>query len=312
MKITILIKHNLNKIYNILEKCKNNRFLSKYSKSIEVYNDKNQIDLFKKSLKNNSEKIFIIDDNGYLPFLFYSKQKDISVAFPNNADGAKLARAHNDSKVCVIAYNNTTKLDEIFKSYLTTKFEGGRHLTRVNIMHNSFEKAIKPIKFNTRSKTYVLLADHAGFKVKEHIKQYLKNLNIPVIDVGTFNCDSTHYSMFAHAAMKHANQCCGAIAVCFTGAGIANTLNKYKGVNACICLNANQAKLARKQYGANALSIAAKYISKADINKTVKAFISTKPSKPIPAISKLGFSFSKAKFNKNKIDKSILIPAELK
>lgn len=49
---------------------------------------------------------------------------------------AELARLHNDANVCALParYLNDDQAIEIVKIFLTTGFEGGRHLTRINKM----------------------------------------------------------------------------------------------------------------------------------------------------------------------------------
>ena len=53
------------------------------------------------------------------------------------------------------------------------------------------------IKLNKIFKTVCIASDHAGFKLKEMIKNYLIDKRVPIIDLGPFNDRSVDYPDFA-------------------------------------------------------------------------------------------------------------------
>ncbi|MDE7169677.1 MAG: RpiB/LacA/LacB family sugar-phosphate isomerase, partial [Mucispirillum sp.] len=66
-----------------------------------------------------------------------------------------------------------------------------------------------------------LASDHAGFHLKENIKQYLINEGYEIADCGTYSEESCDYPDFADAAVKNilkGKSDCG-IFVCGTGIG---------------------------------------------------------------------------------------------
>jgi RpiB/LacA/LacB family sugar-phosphate isomerase len=65
----------------------------------------------------------------------------IRAALCHNAEAARLSRAHNDANVLVLGaqWVNEGEAREIVKAWLTTAFEGGRHLRRVEKIMN-FER----------------------------------------------------------------------------------------------------------------------------------------------------------------------------
>ena len=65
-----------------------------------------------------------------------NKISKVRAALVNSVDAAFLTRLHNDSNVlCLGAKYTSNKLAfEIIDMFLKTKFEGGRHTTRVNII----------------------------------------------------------------------------------------------------------------------------------------------------------------------------------
>jgi ribose 5-phosphate isomerase B len=311
-KVCILINKQLYR--NILfKKIIQKHVLTCFNFSKITFFDKNNwFSVFSNACK--SKIIFVIDLDGFLPFLFFSKQKNRAVSIPIDPISAYLSRAHNNSNICILALNNikASNINDIITKYCCTKFEGGRHLTRLSIMHNSFKKSKKIIKFNTDCKrTIVLCSDHAGYNIKQTIIKHLTNHKYNVIDVGTFSQESTHYSLYAIAMLQHVqNAFCG-IAICFTGFGIANTCNKFKGALSCICSNVKQAKIAREKYGANILAIGSRNVTPNNVNRIVDAFIDSNQIKPNIHLLQLGYSFSYQYFSKLKIDKKLL-PLELK
>ena len=73
-------------------------------------------------------------------------------------------------------------------------------------------------------------ADHGGFALKEHIKNYLTQKGHEVVDMGTYSTDSCDYPDFGYAAAKKLadGEVDRAIVICSTGIGISITANKVK------------------------------------------------------------------------------------
>ena len=80
-------------------------------------------------------------------------------------------------------------------------------------------------------------ADHGGFALKEHIKDYLTQKGHEVVDVGTYSTDSCDYPDFGYAAAKKLadGEVDRAIVICSTGIGISITANKVNGVRCALC-----------------------------------------------------------------------------
>ena len=62
-----------------------------------------------------------------------NKFKGVRAALVNSTYLARMTRRHNDANVLVLAGRYTSKMKaiSIIKTFLTTKFEGGRHLRRI-------------------------------------------------------------------------------------------------------------------------------------------------------------------------------------
>ncbi len=100
-------------------------------------------------------------------------------------------------------------------------------------------------------------SDHAGFHLKEKIKQFLIEKGHEVIDYGTTSESSTHYPLFAKnvALAVQKREADRGILVCGTGIGMSITANKFKGVRAALCLNEYMARMSRLHNDANVLCL---------------------------------------------------------
>ena len=120
-------------------------------------------------------------------------------------------------------------------------------------------------------------SDHGGFGLKEQVKEYLKSLNIDVLDCGCFNKDSCDYPLFAkEVAEKVANKNLDyGILICTTGIGMSITANRYSGVRAALVSNVDMCKMTRMHNNANVLVMGAKYTTFDDAKSYIDVFLNT-------------------------------------
>ena len=121
-------------------------------------------------------------------------------------------------------------------------------------------------------------SDHAGFKLKEKIKQNLINKKISVLDLGPTTDSSVDYPDFAkrvarNVASKKSNI---GILVCGSGTGMAMSANKFKKIRAAVCYNKASTSLSRKHNNANILALGSRLTKKSTALKLVNIFLSTK------------------------------------
>jgi ribose 5-phosphate isomerase B len=102
--------------------------------------------------------------------------------------------------------------------------------------------------------------DHAGYKLKEALKQYLEEKNINVIDFGTNGTESVDYPDFARPAAEYIKdqKANFGILICYTGIGMSMSANKVKGIRAALVSSVENAHLTREHNNANVLCLAAK------------------------------------------------------
>ena len=106
-------------------------------------------------------------------------------------------------------------------------------------------------------------SDHAGYQLKERIKDFLTSKNIEYKDFGAFSTDSVDYPDFAHptATAVESGSANMGILLCGSGNGIAMTANKHQNIRAAICWKTELAELARQHNNANILVLPARFVS---------------------------------------------------
>lgn len=121
-----------------------------------------------------------------------------------------------------------------------------------------------------------IASDHAGYELKEYLKQQLSG-EYEFIDFGTTSTDSVDYPDFIHplAAKINSGELSQGIIICGSGNGVSMTANKYPNVRAALCWEVELALLAREHNNANILSLPARFISKELAMNIVNAFLST-------------------------------------
>lgn len=122
-----------------------------------------------------------------------------------------------------------------------------------------------------------IASDHAGYELKETVKQYLAAKGAEVTDFGTHSADSCDYPDYAHplAEAVEAGQVAYGVAICGTANGISMTVNKHQGCRAAICWCTEIAALARQHNNANVLSLPARFIRTDDALRVVDTFFTT-------------------------------------
>jgi ribose 5-phosphate isomerase B len=105
-------------------------------------------------------------------------------------------------------------------------------------------------------------ADHAGYELKEKIKQHLAASGISVEDKGTASTDSVDYPDYARRVAEEvaAQRSQFGILVCGSGIGMAIAANKVPGVRAANVTSENEAELSRQHNDANVLALGARIV----------------------------------------------------
>ena len=127
-------------------------------------------------------------------------------------------------------------------------------------------------------KKVCIASDHAGYKLKEAIKNFLVFKNVSIIDLGPNNDSSVDYPDFAKKVSNRVrlNKSDVGILVCGSGTGMAITANKIKKIRAAVCYNLSSTRLSRQHNNANIIAIGSRLTPKKTALKLVSAFLVTK------------------------------------
>lgn len=125
----------------------------------------------------------------------------------------------------------------------------------------------------------VIGSDHAGFALKEKVKQFISNnFSFDITDVGTYSEDSTDYPDYAHQAAKAVSADLDntfGILICGSGNGISMAANKHADIRCALSWLPEIAELARLHNNANIVSLPARFIDEEMAFEIVKTFLNT-------------------------------------
>ena len=122
-----------------------------------------------------------------------------------------------------------------------------------------------------------LASDHAGYALKQYVKQYLTDKGFEYEDFGCYNEESCDYPDFAHklGCALDSSELDKGIAICGSGEGISMTLNKHPKVRAALVWMPEIAHLARQHNDANVLVMPGRFINEETAGKIMDEFFST-------------------------------------
>jgi ribose 5-phosphate isomerase B len=126
-------------------------------------------------------------------------------------------------------------------------------------------------------KKIIIGADHAGFELKEAIRQYVTGIGWEVSDAGTYNSLPVDYPDFGcPVAMKVSTGEFGrGILVCGSGVGMTILANKFPGVRAVLALDEEIACLSRMHNDTNILALAGRRTDPPSAFTIVKRWLET-------------------------------------
>ena len=127
-------------------------------------------------------------------------------------------------------------------------------------------------------KKIYISSDHAGFKLKEAIKDYLSKKKMNFQDLGPNNDDRVDYPDFAHKVARKVktNKKNIGILVCGSGMGMSIAANRHKNVRAAQCFNLKSTKLSRLHNDANIITLGSRLLSKKNALNCISVFLNTK------------------------------------
>ena len=120
-------------------------------------------------------------------------------------------------------------------------------------------------------------ADHAGWRLKDHLRDQLAARGHEVLDKGTHSDESCDYPELAAAVGRSVagGEAEMGILVCGTGIGMAMAANRIPGVRAANCTDLFSVRLAREHNAANVLALGARVIAAQHAEALAEAFLAT-------------------------------------
>lgn len=120
-------------------------------------------------------------------------------------------------------------------------------------------------------------SDHAGFELKEYVKEILLKRHETVNDVGTHGVESVDYADFGLkvAELVSKGEAEKGILVCGTGEGMNIIANKVKGIRASLVFDLYTAIQSRRHLDANVLVLGGRVTGKGLAEEIVKVWLDT-------------------------------------
>jgi ribose 5-phosphate isomerase B len=123
----------------------------------------------------------------------------------------------------------------------------------------------------------IIGSDHAGFDLKEQIRNFLSEKGYDVKDVGTFSHESVDYPLIAKEVAQNIaeKKFSRGILLCGSGIGMSITANRFKNVLAALCHNLYTVELSRKHNDANILVLGGRILGSGLSLEMVEIFLHT-------------------------------------
>jgi ribose 5-phosphate isomerase B len=120
-------------------------------------------------------------------------------------------------------------------------------------------------------------ADHAGYLLKDRIRQYVADRGHLVIDEGTNTSDSVDYPDYAVKVAEDvaAGRAERGILVCGSGIGMAITANKIPGIRAANICSEYEAQMSREHNNLNVLTLGARILDEGAAKHIVQIWLDT-------------------------------------
>ena len=120
-------------------------------------------------------------------------------------------------------------------------------------------------------------ADHAGFRLKQHVVEYLHGLGHEVDDRGTHSEESVDYPGICADVGREvaAGRAARGVVLGGSGQGEQIAANKVRGVRAALCNDLYTARMSREHNDANVLAMGGRIVAPGLADEIVKLWLET-------------------------------------
>jgi RpiB/LacA/LacB family sugar-phosphate isomerase len=130
-----------------------------------------------------------------------------------------------------------------------------------------------------QSTSIIISSDHAGWELKEAVKEYLTNKGFAVEDVSEPKLNlEDDYPKYAFRVAKQvaSGKFEQGIAVCGTGIGASIAANRIRGARAALCLTPEMGRMAKRHNNANVLVLGGRITQPREAFMIIDAWMSAK------------------------------------
>jgi len=128
-----------------------------------------------------------------------------------------------------------------------------------------------------KKKSIIIASDHAGFDLKEKLKEVLEENEILFEDLTpVFVKDDDYPDIAFKAARKVMREKTRGVLVCGTGTGMCIAANKVRGVRAAVAYDEKSARLSRQHNDSNVLCIGARMVDEITAKNILKTWLTTR------------------------------------
>ncbi|MCA1960086.1 MAG: ribose 5-phosphate isomerase B [Desulfomonile sp.] len=126
-------------------------------------------------------------------------------------------------------------------------------------------------------RTILVGSDHAGFELKNVLKDVLTARGLQVIDVGCDSETSCDYPLFAQDVARRltSGEASMGVLVCGTGIGMSISANRFRGIRAALCTSEFHARMSRAHNDANVLVLGGRVTGSGLAKAILEAWLDT-------------------------------------
>lgn len=216
----------------------------------------------------------LVDEADYIFGMTHSHVEAVRLLYPHAAEKTFMLREFDDT---LDEYEKDIS-DPVGGSFDIYAYTRDQIEQGIATIMNFLDRASNTSMTHSQERTTISIgADHAGFELKELLKQYLYSEKISFTDLGTHSSESTDYPDYAQAVAQNVAQQRSnlGILVCGTGVGMSIAANKVPGIRAALVFNQEMAALCRQHNDANIICLGAKITKPEEAKRILGVFLSS-------------------------------------
>jgi RpiB/LacA/LacB family sugar-phosphate isomerase len=216
----------------------------------------------------------LVEQADYIFGMTVGHVETISLLYPLAAEKTFVLREFDDT-LDVFEKDIPDPIGEAYEVYLNCRDQIEQGIaSMLRFLESTTPSPTAPASA-TLPQSFVVGADHAGFELKEALKQHLQDAGIAVTDLGAYSAQATDYPDYAQAVARQVNQGQAdlGLLVCATGVGMCMAANKIPGIRAAAVTDEQVAALTRSHNDANVLCLGAKFVSVEQAKRILDTFL---------------------------------------